>query len=1603
MNNINVKKRNGRLAPLDIKEIQEKTRSMTKGLEGVFQSELEVDAKLQFFEGITTEQIQETLNKTAVDKIDIDRPNWTFVAARGMLKDLYHKVGRELGGTKGERYSHIKKYLEYGEKKGRIIIGLKEKYDLNRINSYIKIERDLLFTYLGLKTLYDRYILKNKKEIPFELPQHLFMGVAMFIAQNEKDPKSINAIKHMAKNAIELGLISIEIPSPEELMAKYEGKELEKEVRTIWAIVFYDLISQFYLMVATPTLSNARTPRHQLSSCYVTSTPDNIEGIFDTYKEHALLSKYGGGIGSDWTQIRSMGGYIDNHKNAAGGLIPFLKIDNDVAVAVDQLGCVAKGSYIKVLKNVRTKDFIHDFRKEYSKIDFSEEDLIDNIAAFASNFAFSYGKFSKNFISSLLFDYIKNSDNLEKLLSIYGLSRDQYKKIIGKFKKINKGLPEGFEILKRNNNYGISKEGIIINIDSLKPLSKRLNRKGYPIVSIGKESITIHKLIVEQYIQENTKGLTIDHKDGNKLNNNIENLKLISNEENISKGWENSYKKRTEMSRIRKHLSNGYKLNGDKRNTHKIDILDIEEEIISIEKARIGDLVKSYNIKENKVEYKAITSKYDIEVKIEDQILLTFENGTTLLTSVWHPTPKINEEGIITYIRADMINKGDVSINDFNEELKVTEVKNPEESSIEFIDLTVKDNSNYFASSNQTELAFALIHNTRKGAIAVYIETWHNDLMDFLDLKKNSGEERRRAHDIFPALWINDLFMKRVQEDGKWTLLNPEETPDLSNLYGEEFEKRYIEYENDDSLEFKEVFSAKEIWKNILIQYFETGTPFLAWKDTANRRNPNKHRGVIRSSNLCVTGDTRLHTQFGLVKAEDLYKMNKEIVATYDKRVCGNKLSFGTDTAACIEMHKTAENADVYEIKTKDGYKIKSTDWHEYYVNRNGNIIKIPLNEINIETDKLLIQSGEGQFGKEGSYELGLITGFVAGDGTFSTSRDKKQQIHIELYNEDINSSKGKIINALAKIESDFGITTKKKNTPKEFWHTEKSKKIRISSINVGELLKDKFDFTKETKLKVPDFVFKGSRYCIKGYLQGLFTSDATVNIINNDKIKTFAIQLGSVSKELLEEVQIILSNFGIRSKITKMREENENTFTYKNKAGEMKEYSSKEFFRLNINGRNSIKFIDKIGFIGEKQEKANNILKERIISGYEREGRKKEYFETEILEIKYIGKEDVYDTTQLLNHSLIFNGIVTGNCTEIFQNTKPNHYKVKIEFEDGSIEYYKETDIISTDEGMKKPAKKITSIDTVNGKKVFFTEKVSELGETAVCNLASINLSKTNTKEKIEFVTTVAIRMLDLVIDLNFYPTRKTKETNMRSRSIGLGVMGEAQLLAENKIHWGTTEHLELIDFIMENISYNAIKASANIGAEKGVYPNYKGSDWSKGLFPIDSANEEAKALTSRKYACDWDSLRKLVKEKGMRNGYLMAIAPTSSISILVGTTQAIEPIYKRKWFEENLSGLIPVVAPNLNPDTWGYYEPAFEMDQRNLIKAGAIRQKWIDQGQSLNIFIRLDKASGNYLNEIYMLGWKLGIKSNYYLRSESPEVNNDVADRSLECIGCQ
>lgn len=725
---MNVIKRDGSREPVDIAKIQKATAWACEGL-NVSQSELEVETQLLMFDGIQTSSIQDALIQTAGTLIssDPDHQDYKFVAARLLLLKLYKEVAGSI------EYPHIRDYLTQGVLEGRLDVSLL-KFDLDRINAAIDPKRDLLFDYLGLQTLTDRYFIRSvshdrKKEGNIiELPQHFWMRVAMGLALNENEKHPTDA-----------------------------------------AIQFYGVLSELEYISSTPTLFNSGTLRPQMSSCYLNTVADQIDrdegenrfaSIFGTIQECANLSKFAGGIGTSWTRVRSAGDLILGTNGKSSGIVPYLKIYNDTAVAVNQ---------------------------------------------------------------------------------------------------------------------------------------------------------------------------------------------------------------------------------GGKRN----------------------------------------------------------------------------------------------------------------------------------------------------GSFAPYLEPWHPDAMDFMELKENTGEERRRTHDIYPAWWLPDLFMERVEENGVWSFFSPAQYPELHELYGDEFKARYEELEAQGK--FVEQTSASDMWRKMVVSILETGHPWITFKDECNRRNPQSHVGVIHSSNL----------------------------------------------------------------------------------------------------------------------------------------------------------------------------------------------------------------------------------------------------------------------------------------------------------------------------------------------------------------------------------------------------------CTEITLNTSDD--------------------------------------------------------ETAVCNLGSVNLSRVKTYEDIRRVVRVAMRMLDNVIDVNFYPSDRARASNLKHRPVGLGVMGEAEYMASMGIKWDSIEHVQECDRLFEIISYYAIEASSNLALERGAYPSFEGSKWSKGILPIDTARDKAHNL-------NWSGLREKVMRFGMRNSNTMAIAPTATISNIAGTTPCIEPALELEYTKSNLSGDFIVFDPCLKYMKREDLKEAFEIDPHWFVMCAAARQKWIDQAQSLNIYIKAG-TKGRAVSDVYFKAWKLGLKTTYYCRTQSTQVKTEAA----------
>jgi ribonucleoside-diphosphate reductase alpha chain len=762
---IHVKTSDGRKEPLDIQRLQQVIADACSGLDNTDPVRVYNDTLRNLFDGVAERDVSPMMIMSARSLIDIE-PDYSQVAARLLLDSLRTETLRFIGdGSPNATYQEMaERYPEYFSHYIKRAVELEHldsellKFDLPRLGAAIKSDRDHQFTYLGLQTLYDRYFIHHD-DTRFELPQAFFMRVAMGLAINEVD----------------------------------------RETR---AIEFYNLLSSFDFMSSTPTLFNSGTLRPQLSSCYLTTVPDDLDGIFSAIKDDALLSKFAGGLGNDWTRVRGMGSHIKGTNGKSQGVVPFLKVANDTAVAVNQGG-------------------------------------------------------------------------------------------------------------------------------------------------------------------------------------------------------------------------------------------------------------------------------------------------------------------------------------------------------------------------------------KRKGAMCAYLETWHLDIEDFLELRKNTGDERRRTHDMNTSNWIPDLFMKRVAEDAEWTLFSPDDAPELHDLYGTQFELAYIRYEEKarrGDIKMYKTVKATDLWRKMLGMLFETGHPWVTFKDPCNLRSPQQHIGVVHSSNL----------------------------------------------------------------------------------------------------------------------------------------------------------------------------------------------------------------------------------------------------------------------------------------------------------------------------------------------------------------------------------------------------------CTEITLNTS----------------------------------------DT----------------EIAVCNLGSINLPQHIDEnglnlEKLEKTINTAMRMLDNVIDYNYYSVPQARISNLRHRPVGMGIMGFQDALYKQHIAYSSEQAIEFADQSMEAVSYYAIQASTNLAEERGSYSSYPGSLWSQGILPIDSIQNLKDARgdylqQDMSSTMNWDSLRERVMKVGMRNSNTMAIAPTATISNICGVSQSIEPMYQNLFVKSNLSGEFTVVNPYLIKDLKAYglwddvmindlkyfdgsvqniervpeslktlYATAFEMDSRWLVEAGSRRQKWLDQAQSLNLYMA--EPSGKALDNLYKLAWVRGLKTTYYLRS--------------------
>uniref|UniRef100_UPI0035942B04 ribonucleoside-diphosphate reductase subunit alpha n=1 Tax=Thiocapsa sp. TaxID=2024551 RepID=UPI0035942B04 len=1116
-----------------------------RDLDAVDAQAILTDTLRNLFDGVREADVGQALVMSARARIEKD-PLYSQVAARLLLDVLRREalgflglaVGVETQADLAERYSdYLAAYIKRAADLEHLDRQL-ARYDLARLGAALKPERDLQFTYLGLQTLYDRYFIHTADGIRFELPQAFFMRVAMGLAINE----------------------------------------IDREAR---AIEFYELLSSFDFMSSTPTLFNSGTLRPQLSSCYLTTVPDDLDGIYGAIKDNALLSKFAGGLGNDWTRVRGMGAHIKGTNGKSQGVVPFLKVANDTAVAVNQ--CFAPDTTVftadgpKPIADVRVGDLVLGQRGRYREV--TEHFVYDQKDAPMVRVAVKHSVKDLDVTAGHPFWAIRGvpmEQSIERTLGQIKQARFRPEWVeAGQLTRgdyVAQVIPAEVVPVPELTQADARFYGILLG-DGHLTRGREFGISGNPGCDNG------HLQFVRDYLTEH--GI---HFWENGRGNEYLQIKWA-----VGRGLARCATTGRYVGLDEAHLpfscEDLYDAGGKKRIARRFSHLPHDQALALVQ----GLLETDGGVSRGKEIYFTSTSAALAE-GLRYQLLRlgipcsgqyrerdTAHMGTrgdgsvvsfTGITRAYDlripAVPQIAElVGVPALTKRNWFRLGNWIFTRVKSVTSIAPVAKVH-------DLKVEGDETYMTAA-------ALVHNggKRKGAVCAYLETWHVDIEEFLDLRKNTGDDRRRTHDKNTANWVPDLFMKRVAEDQHWTLFSPDETPDLHDLTGLAFELAYVGYEERAArgeMKVAKRIKAVDLWRKMLAMLFETGHPWIAFKDPCNLRYTNQHVGTVHSSNLCT--------------------------------------------------------------------------------------------EITLHTNDL----------------------------------------------------------------------------------------------------------------------------------------------------------------------------------------------------------------------------------------------------------------------------------------------------------------------------------------------------------------------EIAVCNLGSVNLAAHVTEKgldtkRLRKTVSTAMRMLDNVIDYNFYNVPQARNSNLRHRPVGLGIMGFQDALYRLRIPYTSLEAVQFADLSMEAFSYYAIQASTDLAQERGRYQSFEGSLWSRGILPVDSIELLAQARGSYLQmdtgtTLDWDALRERVRTVGMRNSNCMAIAPTATISNIVGVSQSIEPTYQNLFVKSNLSGEFTVVNPYLVVDLkerglWdsvmvndlkyydgsiqqidripedlkALYATAFEIDARWLIEAGSRRQKWLDQAQSLNLYMR--EPSGKKLDNLYKLAWVRGLKTTYYLRS--------------------
>ena len=867
-----VQKRNGSTEEVSFDKVLNRIRKISDNLNvNIFDIAQKVCSRI--FDTVKTSELDELAAHICSSMIT-EHPDYGSLGARIIVSNHHKNTSPSFSETVNIMYTntdvHGEKNPLVSEELYEVVMKNKEK-----LNSFIDYQRDYLFDYFGFKTLERSYLMKVKGVV-VERPQQMFMRVAIGI----------------------------------------HGDDVKEALTT------YDLMSSKYFTHATPTLFNAGTPRPQLSSCFLLHMEnDSIDGVFSTLKDCAMISKYSGGIGLHIHNVRAKGSRIRGTNGQSDGIVPMMRVYNNTARYVNQ--CFTPDTVVytltgpKRMDEVQIGDQLVTIDGSFKNVNTVSINNVDkDILEIRTKYAFETIKVTPEHEMYIIsgqrkmtnYDVIRNRLNL-------GIVQPEFK--LAKDLEVDDMV--GYPIPQYERDFAIDADlcrlyGIMIGDGSIYKRSAHSLEYKVDLNNTTKVQTT---LFVEQYLA--SKG--IHYWVTKETDKDVYSIRWTNQTCGIA--YDDLY--------------------DDQKNKH------IEPKFMHLPKDKTRALIRGLMETDGHQgkELYFHTTSYQVAHAFRYMLLrlgslcsgfvkddvgkghyITRSNGkrTYIETKKLMYVVRVPKSDVMQEILEDV----DTEFNGFftHNGIIWSRIRSIDTAHYtgDVYDFNMMDNHNYTVAS------FGLVHNSgkRNGSIAMYLEPWHADVEAFLEMKKNHGNEEERARDLFYALWIPDLFMHRVKNNGVWSLMCPDECPGLSDVYGEEFIKLYEKYEAEGR--YKKQMKAQDLWWQILQMQIEQGVPYLLFKDAANSKSNQKNLGTIKSSNLCVAPETMVLTKDGSYPIVDLAGKDVEV---------WNGKQFSKTI-----VHQTGSNSKLVTVNFSNGVNIRCTPYHDFYVLVEGETLKVKAHEL---------------------------------------------------------------------------------------------------------------------------------------------------------------------------------------------------------------------------------------------------------------------------------------------------------------------------------------------------------------------------------------------------------------------------------------------------------------------------------------------------------------------------------------------------------------------------------------------------------------------------------------------------------------------------------